>query len=157
MPQPDLGEFEREWTEFLNELRTVLPGVQILFGFLLAVPFSHEFRALDRIGRASYFGCFVITTAACAFLIAPSIYHRLHWRRDVRDKEEMLKTCNRLAVAGASLLALAMTLAVFLVTRFISAHWLAGACTAVAAALFLWLWFGLPLRRRALDKGSRDA
>jgi hypothetical protein len=112
MLQPDLGEFEREWTEFLNELRTALPGVQLLFGFLLAVPFSDHFRALDYIGRASYFGCFLMTTGACAFLIAPSVYHRLHWRRDVRDKEEMLTVCNNLAIVGAALLALSMTSAV---------------------------------------------
>jgi hypothetical protein len=152
MPQPDLGEFEREWTEFLNELRTALPGVQLLFGFLLAVPFSDHFRALDSVGRASYFGCFVATTAACAFLIAPSVYHRLHWRRDVRDKEDMLKACNNLAIVGAALLALAMTSAVFLVTWFLSPHWVAAVCTAIAASLFLWLWFGLPLRRRSREQ-----
>src|SRR6185436_17157732 len=144
MPQADLGEFEREWTEFLNELRTVLPGVQLLFGFLLAVPFSDRFRALDRIGQASYFGSFIATTAACAFLIAPSVYHRLHWRRDVRDKEDMLKACNNLAIVGAALLALAMTAAVFFVTWFISPHWLSAVCTGISAGLFLWLWFGLP-------------
>lgn len=152
MPRPHLSEFEREWTEFLNELRTALPGVQLLFGFLLTVPFTDNFRALDAIGRASYFACFLTTTAACAFLIAPSVYHRLHWRRDVRDKEDMLKACNNLAIVGAALLALSMTSAVFVVTWFISPRWVSAVCTAVAAGLFAWLWFGMPLRRRSREQ-----
>jgi hypothetical protein len=150
--QPDVREFEREWIEFLNELRTALPGVQLLFGFLLAVPFSAGFRTLDAAGRASYLACFLTTTGACAFLIAPSVYHRLHWRRDVLDKEDMLRVSNTLAVVGAVLLALSMTLAVFFVTWFISPHWLAAAFTGLGAGLFLWLWFGLPLRRRRREK-----
>jgi hypothetical protein len=149
---PHLSEFEREWIEFLNELRTALPGVQLLFGFLLAVPFSTGFQTLDAIGRISYFVCFLTTTGACAFLIAPSVYHRLHWRRDVRDKEEMLKACNTLAIIGAALLALSMTASVFFVTWFVAPHWVAAACTGLGAGLFLWLWFGLPLRRRRRDK-----
>jgi hypothetical protein len=152
MTPPDLGEFEREWIEFLNELRTALPGVQLLFGFLLSVPFTDRFRALDAIGRISYFACFFTTTAACAFLIAPSIYHRLHWRSDVRDKENMLRVCNDLAIVGTAMLALSMTSAVFFVTWFISPHWLAGVCTGIGAGLFLWLWFGLPLRRRSRER-----
>ena len=150
--QADISEFEREWIEFLNELRTALPGVQLLFGFLLAVPFSTGFQALDAIGRISYFVCFLTTTGACAFLIAPSVYHRLHWRRDVHDKEEMLKVCNNLAIIGAVLLALSMTSSVFFVTWFISPHWVAAVFTGLGAGLFLWLWFGLPLRRRRREK-----
>jgi len=150
--QSEISEFEREWIEFLNELRTALPGVQLLFGFLLAVPFSTEFQGLDLIGRVSYFICFLTTTGACAFLIAPSVYHRLHWRRDVRDKEEMLEACNNLAIVGAALLAVSMTASVFFVTWFLAPHWVAAACTGLGAGLFLWLWFGLPLKRRRREK-----
>jgi hypothetical protein len=150
--QPEISEFEREWTEFLNELRTALHGVQLLFGFLLAVPFSAGFPTLDAIGRTSYFASFITTTGACAFFIAPSVYHRLHWRRDVQDKEDMLKACNNLAIVGAALLAISMTSSVFLVTWFVAPHWLAAGCTGLGAGLFLWLWFGLPLRRRRREK-----
>ena len=152
MTQPDFSEFEREWIEFLNELRTALLGVQLLFGFLLAVPFSAGFRSLDTTGRTSYFVCFITATCACAFLIAPSVYHRLHWRRDVQDKEEMLKACNNLAITGAVLLALSMTSSVFFVTWFVSPHWVAAACTGLGAGLFVWLWFGLPLKRRRREE-----
>src|SRR5262245_14556244 len=102
------SQFEREWTEILNEIRVALPGVQLLFGFLLAAPFSESFRRVGEVLRYGYFLSFLCTTASCAFLIAPSVYHRLHWRRDVVDKELMLRTCNRLAIAGVVFLFLAM-------------------------------------------------
>jgi hypothetical protein len=152
MEQPmasyEIPEFEREWTEFLNEVRTALPGVQLLFGFLLAVPFSTGFSAVAAAVHVVYLVCFLTTTGASAFLIAPSVYHRLHWRRDVRDKDEMLKTCNQLAIIGSALLAVSMTSAVFCVLWLVYPHALALAVTAIAAVAFVWLWFGLPLRRR---------
>lgn len=144
----EIPEFEREWTEFLNEVRTALPGVQLLFGFLLAVPFSPGFAAAPQAVRVVYLVCFLTTTGALAFLIAPSVYHRLHWRRDVRDKDEMLRSCNRLAITGIVLLALSMTSAVFCVLWLVYPHVLALAMTSVGAGAFSWLWFGLPLRRR---------
>jgi uncharacterized protein DUF6328 len=147
----DIPEFEREWTEFLNEVRTTLPGVQLLFGFLLTVPFAAGFAATVPLVRISYLACFLTTTGACAFLIAPSAYHRLHWRRDVRDKEEMLKTCNTLAIVGTALLALSMSTAVFCVLWLVYPHWLAAIAATLAAGLFGWLWFGLPLWRRYLQ------
>jgi hypothetical protein len=115
----ETSNFEREWTEILNEIRVALPGVQLLFAFLLTAPFSEAFRSVREVIRYGYFACFLTTTAACAFLIAPSVYHRLHWRRDVHDKELMLRTCNRLAIAGIVLLAVAMTSAVYLIGLFI--------------------------------------
>lgn len=147
-----IPEFEREWIEFLNEVRTALPGVQLLFGFLLAVPFTPGFRALPDAIHVAYLACFLTTTASCAFLIAPSIYHRLHWRRDVLDKNEMLKTCNRLAIIGSGLLAASMTSAVFCVLWLVYPRALAIAATAMSSGLFFWLWFGLPLRRRQRER-----
>jgi len=142
------SEFDREWTEILNEVRVALPGVQLLFGFLLAAPFSESFRHITGLLRYGYFTCFLCTTGSCAFLIAPSVYHRLHWRRDVVDKELMLRTSNRLAIAGIVLLALAMTSAVYLISFTIAGHGPAVPITMVAALLFGVLWFALPLLRR---------
>src|SRR3954454_24517163 len=110
---PESSEFAREWTEILNEIRVALPGVQLLFGFLLAAPFTETFREMSDVRRYGYFICFLNTTLSSAFLIAPSVYHRLHWRRDVRDKELMLRTCNGLAITGIVFRALAMTSAVY--------------------------------------------
>ena len=148
----DKSEFEREWIEFLNEVRTALPGVQLLFGFLLTVPFTPGFAAAQELVRSAYLACFLTTTGACAFLMAPSAYHRLHWRRDVRDKDDMLKTCNALVITGTVLLALAMSAAVFCVLWMVYPRWPAVAATAVSAGLFSWLWFGLPLSRRRKEQ-----
>ena len=147
-PGHEIPEFEREWIEFLNEVRTTLPGVTLLFGFLLAVPFTQTFAAASQAVRVAYLACFLTTGAACAFLIAPSMYHRLHWRRDVLDKEQMLRTCNRLAITGGALLAVSMSAAVYFVLWQLFPHEVAVAVTALTTALFAWLWFGLPLVRR---------
>lgn len=144
----DSKDFEREWTEILNEIRVMLPGVQLLFAFLLTAPFSEAFRSLREVVRYGYFACFLTTTASCAFLIAPSVYHRLHWRRDVQDKELMLRSCNRLAIAGVVLLAFAMTSAVYLIGLAIAGRHTALVVGAAAAVLFTSLWFVFPLLRR---------
>jgi len=146
------SEFNREWTEILNELRVALPGVQLLFGFLLAAPFTDGFRVMSSAIRYSYFICFVCTTASCAFLIAPSVYHRLHWRRDVRDKELMLRTCNTLAIAGVVLLALAMTSAAYVVTLATAGREAALIGALAAGLLFAVLWFALPIARRNAER-----
>src|SRR5262249_28304616 len=129
------SEFEREWTEILNEIRVALPGVQILFGFLLAVPFTDGFHRMGDLLRHAFFFSFLCTTASSAFLIAPSVYHRLHWRRDVVDKELMLLTCNRLAILGVVFLALAMTSAVYIVSVPVAGRDAALAVTALAGVL----------------------
>src|SRR5215831_5160435 len=148
----DSSQFEREWTEILNEIRVALPGVQILFGFLLAAPFVEGFRRIGDLLRYGYFFSFLCTTASCAFLIAPSVYHRLHWRRDVVDKELMLRTCNRLAIAGIVFLALAMTSAVYIISVAIAGRGPAVAITVLAGCLFGALWFALPLLRQSEER-----
>ena len=146
--------FEREWPEFLDEVRVALPGVQLLFGFLLAAPFSAHFESVTGLVQDVYLVCFLATAAACIFLIAPSVYHRLHWRRDVRDKEQMLRTCNGLAIVGGVLLAIAMTTAVFVVTSLVATPLRALLFSGIAGLLITWLWFALPLGRRRVERQS---
>jgi Family of unknown function (DUF6328) len=142
----------RELIEFLNELRVVLPGVTVLFGFLLAVPFYVAFNTATTLQRNVYFVAFLSSAAASAFLITPSLYHRLHWRRDVHDKEAMMLTFNRLVLVGGLLLALSMTCAIFLVTdRLFDTAYAAGVGGA-SALLFSSLWFLLPLSRKQRDR-----
>jgi hypothetical protein len=148
----DLAEFDREWTELLNEVRVVLPGVQILFAFLLAVPFSDRFSTLHFRTHATFFACVLLTTAASACLTAPSVYHRFHWRRDVVDKEQMLRTGNRLAIAGVTSLALAMSTAVYIMSAAVFEGWVRVAAAGGAAFGFGLLWFVLPLVRRARSR-----
>ena len=147
----DLAKFDREWPEFLREVGTALPGVQLLFGFLLTAPFSANFPKLTNDLKHVYFICFLCTSAACAFLIAPSVYHRLHWRRDVRDKEQMIRTCNRLVIAGIGMLAVAMTTAIYVIASVMSSHTVTVLATGIAGLTFTGLWFALPLLRRQSD------
>jgi len=128
--------------------------VQLLFGFLITMPFYGRFQELTGESRLLYFACFLTTAASSAFLIAPTVYHRLHWRRDVQDKEDMFRTCNRLALAGEVLLAIAMSSALFMTSYFFIDHTLAWIALAVALVSFGWLWFALPLRRRRKERSQ---
>jgi predicted membrane channel-forming protein YqfA (hemolysin III family) len=143
---------DRELIEFLNELRVVLPGVQVLFAFLLTVPFSNRFSNITNGQKQIFFAVFLCTTAATAFLIAPSAYHRLRWRD--YDKERMLRTSNKLALAGMLFLSLALVGAAFLVTDLLFHATAAALVTAAVAILFAWFWWGLPLSRKLRDASS---
>jgi hypothetical protein len=140
---------DRELIEFLNELRVALPGVQVLFAFLLIVPFSNGYANMTDLQKDVFFITFLCTAAASAFLIAPSAQHRLRWRE--HDKERLLIIANRQAIVGAVLLALAMSGATFLVTDVLFEVTSAAIVTGCVAALFAWLWFGWPLWRETRD------
>lgn len=140
---------DRELIEFLNEIRVALPGVQVLFAFLLIVPFSNGYANMTELQKDVYFLTFLCTAGASALLIAPSAQHRLRWRE--HDKERLLVVANREAIAGAALLALAMSGATFLVTDILFEAMSAAIVTGCVAALFAWLWFGWPLLREARD------
>ena len=140
---------DRELIELLNELRVALPGVQVLFAFLLAVPFTQRFAQVTELQKSVYFASVVLTAIATALLIAPTAYHRLRWRQ--RDKERMLVTSNRLSIAGTIFLALAMIAVVFLITDLLYARWVVAVVTAGIAGVFAWFWYGVPLARRAED------
>jgi predicted membrane channel-forming protein YqfA (hemolysin III family) len=137
---------DRELIELLNELRVALPGVQVLFAFLLAVPFTQRFEGLTGAQEDVFFAAFLCTAVATALLIAPSAYHRLRWRE--HDKEHMLQLSNRLAIAGTIFLAAAIVAVVYLVTDLIFGLAATLVATTLAAILFAWLWYGLPLVRR---------
>jgi predicted membrane channel-forming protein YqfA (hemolysin III family) len=139
-------QLDRELIELLNELRVALPGVQVLFAFLLAVPFTQRFERLTGVQEDVFFAAFLCTAVATALLIAPSAYHRLRWRE--HDKEQMLQTSNRLAIAGTVFLAAAIIAVVYLVTDLIFGLGATLVATLLATILFGWLWYGLPLVRR---------
>jgi hypothetical protein len=145
--QRSKAELNEELIELLNELRIALPGVQVLFAFLLAVPFANGWQRVTDFQRDVFFVAFLCTTAATILLIAPSIYHRLRWRE--HDKEHMLVTANRLTIAGSTFLALAIISAVLLITDLLFSLGWAILTTSLVAAGFLWFWYGLALLRRA--------
>jgi hypothetical protein len=137
---------DRELIELLNELRVALPGVQVLFAFLLAVPFSQRFEQLNAVQEDVFFAAFLCTAVSTALLIAPSAYHRLRWRE--HDKEQLLRTSNTLAIAGTAFLAAAITAVVYLVTDLIYGVVTSVVVTLAAAVMFAWLWYALPFVRR---------
>jgi hypothetical protein len=145
---------DRNLLELLNELRVALPGIQILFGFLLIVPFSQRFASVTQFQEKLYFVVLVLTTIATALLIAPTALHRLLFRQQM--KEVIVADSNRLAIAGLYVLALAMTGAVMLITDVLFGVVACAIATGVTAALFGLLWIGLPLARRATDPRSPE-
>jgi hypothetical protein len=142
-------DLDRELIELLNELRVALPGVQVLFAFLLAVPFSNGWTRITDLQRDVFFVAFLATAASSILLIAPSAYHRLRWREG--DKEQLLETSNRLAIVGTIFLALGMTAVVFLISDLLFKTWWAALTTGLIAGSFAWFWYGLPLSRRTGD------
>jgi hypothetical protein len=137
----------RELIELLNELRVALPGVQVLFAFLLAVPFSQRFAETTELQRDTFMVALLSTLAGSVFLIAPTAYHRIRFRD--RDKEALLRISNVFAIVGVAFLAIGMTAVVFLVTDMIFKGAVTTIVTVVTAALFATVWFVLPLARKA--------
>ena len=135
----------RELIELLNELRVALPGVQVLFAFLLAVPFAQGFTRVTDFQRALFFVVMALTMLSAALLIAPSAWHRLRFRQ--RDKERILRASNRMSIAGLGFLALAMTGALMLIADFIYSPTLTIISGALGGLLFAVLWYVLPLSR----------
>jgi hypothetical protein len=136
----------REQIELLQELRIVIPGVQVLFAFLLTVPFNQRFTQLTTVQRDVFFATLLCTAAATALLIAPSAHHRLLFRKGVR--EERLKMGNILAILGLAFLVPAMVGVVYVITDLIFGLTTALVVTIVMALSFLLLWFVLPLPYR---------
>ena len=151
---PDAGGAEedadarhnRQLIELLNELRVAIPGVQMLFGFLLAVPFSSRFGEVSADERVIYFGTFLATAAASVCLIAPTSFHRIVWRRG--RKHVLLHIANILALAGTGFLALAITGAVTFVATFLYGTGTAVVAGGVTAGALIALWYVLPLGYR---------
>ena len=139
----------RQMLELLNELRVAVTGVQVLFAFLLTVPFQQGFRDVTRTEKHVYLVTLLASAVAIAFLIAPTGYHRLLWRRGYRP--EIIHAGARMLIFALVALAVAMTGAVFLVVSYLFDGDTAYAVGASTAVMFLVLWFGLPLARRLGD------
>jgi hypothetical protein len=143
----------RQLIELLNELRIVLPGITVLFGFLLAVPFARGWTRVTSFQRDVFIVAFLSTAVSIAFLIAPSSYHRIRFGHG--DRPRMLMISNRLSIAGITAAAVALTAVVLLVTDFVVSRGFAIAATASLLVLVAVLWYGLPLRAALRDRSSR--
>ena len=138
---------DRQMTELLNELRVALPGVQILFGFLLTVPFQQRFSRVTDFQENVYFVTLIAAAVAAAFLIAPSAYHRVMFEQ--QDKPNIIHIGTGQFLIGLAALALAMNGAVLLVTDVLFEAGTVAVTVALIASLYLSLWFGFGLVRRA--------
>jgi Family of unknown function (DUF6328) len=141
---------DRNLQEMLGELRVALPGVQVLFAFLLVVPFNQRFADVTQFQKTVFFATLLCTAASTVCLIAPTAHHRLEFRR--QHKHEIVQTGNRIIVLGLFLLAVAMTGAVMFVTDFLYASTTTTVVAAATGATFLLIWYAIPLRRLAQDR-----
>jgi hypothetical protein len=137
---------DRELIELLNELRVALPGVQVLFAFLLALPFQQKFGAATAFQRDVYFVTLCCSLVATALLIAPSALHRLNFRKG--DKRQIVMTSNGLTIAGLGVLALAMSGVMLLIADVMFSRTAALIAAALAGLVFAALWMALPLSER---------
>ena len=137
---------DRELNELLGELRIALPGVQMLFAFLLTVPFYARFETLTGVARAVFFLTFSFTTIAAVFMIAPSSNHRISFR--ARDKERLLFRANRYAIVGLAFLALAVCGVMYFIAGMVLGQEWAPYATGVTGALIALTWYLAPLVRK---------
>jgi hypothetical protein len=136
---------ERQMAELLQELRVALPGVQILFAFLLTVPFAQGFQRVTNFQKDLFFATLMCTAVSTACLIAPTATHRLRFHK--RDRKYVIEVAHRLTIAGLVFLAFAVVCAVALITDYLfggAARWIWPALIAVVIAV---LWFIRPLLR----------
>ena len=143
--ESEAERLDRNLSELLQELRIALPGVQVLFAFLLAVPFQQNFTKITPFQEKTYFATLLFTAISAALLIAPSSYHRVTFR--LQRKADLIRIANRLALIGLTFLALAMVGAITLITDVLFGALMTVVAASAAATMFLMLWYVLPSRQ----------
>lgn len=151
----DTNDEDRErYRELLEELRTIIPGAQVLFAFLLTVPFATRFSEIDRLGKIIFTVSLMAVAAATVLFLAPAAYHRLS---DHHDRRGRLRFGVRTTLVGMSLLVLSITCVVFVVVRFLFSSFTLGAVVAGAmAVLAIAMWYVPPLLRRRRSADTED-
>ena len=137
---------DRQMIELLNELRVALPGVQILFAFLLTVPFTQRFPQLTGFQRDVFYITLVAATLSAACLIAPSAAHRVLFHQSQRTW--LIESANRLMLAGLGFLAIAIGAAFLLITDILFDGPRVWIYSVAVWVTILALWFGRPVRRQ---------
>jgi len=137
---------DRNLAELLQELRISGLGVQVLFGFLLSLPFTARFGRLSQAQQDLYLASLVLCAVATALLLGPVAYHRLVFRR--RQKEPLVRVASVLATLGLAAVGLAISAAVLLASSVVAAGLPAWLITVFVVLLFGGLWFAFPLARR---------
>jgi hypothetical protein len=139
----DEDEQRERYRELLEELRTIMPGAQVLLGFLLTVPFASRFEELDSLGRAVFLGTLVCVASSTILFLAPAAHHRV---AEGASRERRIRYGIRTEIAGMTLLALAVSGGLFVVVRFIYDSRAALVVAGGTLALNVVLWFLRPAR-----------
>ena len=139
-------ELDQEWSELVEEHRLAMPGTQVLFAFLLVLPFQQRFQELSGHQTYVYYAALLCAAVAIVLLITPTAAHRLLWRHG--DKDALLRVSTMTGIAATAFLAAGMTASVYLITDFLFGEPATAIVSAVLAGLFIAFWYGLPLVRR---------
>jgi predicted membrane channel-forming protein YqfA (hemolysin III family) len=137
---------DQEWGELVNEHRLAMPGVQVLFAFLLILPFQNRFERLTDQQTYVYYAALLCATAAIVLLITPTAAHRIRWRH--QDKEALLRMSTRAAIAATVFIAAAMTASVYLITDVLFGEPATVIVASALTAAFVFFWYAFPLYRR---------
>lgn len=144
---------DRQFGELLQELRVVLPGVQVLFAFLLTMPFSARFEQTTGFQEGVYFVTLLSTTLATILFMAPTALHRLRFQRGV--KGDIVRVSHRLTLGGLAALGVAIACALLLVSDILFDLWIAVVVGVVVLAVIAGLWWVLPRSRTDRPSGER--
>jgi cation transport ATPase len=144
-------ELDQEWSELVEEHRLAMPGTQVLFAFLLVLPFQRRFEELSKEQTYVYYAALLCAAVAIVLLIAPTAAHRMLWRHG--DKEALLRTSTITALAATAFVAAGMTASVYLITDFLFGEPATAIVTSILAGLFVGFWYAFPLARRLRARG----
>lgn len=145
--RPERTEADEQFRALMEGLRTTLPGVQVLFGFLLALPFQSDFAQLTQVDRVLYYIAFVGSALASVLMLAPAAHQRVRASETgiIRRSLSHVEAATRLTVIGTACLLIALGAAVYVVSRIVFGDWLAAAGLGLVAGIAAFTWFVQPL------------
>lgn len=145
-PETSEERLQREHEQLFHELRAIIPGVEVLFAFMLTVAFTERFQRLTDVQRWVYYLTFLCAGVGLLLLLAPASYHRVQFRRG--DKEAMMRIANVEALTALIIISLAVAGTVFLITDLMFTTLAATVVASTMWTLICVLWWGVPLTRR---------
>ncbi|MFI5491722.1 DUF6328 family protein [Actinoplanes sp. NPDC051859] len=138
--------WDRNFSDLLQELRVAQTGVQILFAFLLTLPFSSGFPNVTAFQKDTYVVALIAAAFATAMIISPVAFHRALFRQG--RKPELVRYAHRMATGGLAFMLIAMVSSILLITDYLLNFWVALVLTAIAGAWFLTFWAAIPFAKR---------
>jgi O-antigen/teichoic acid export membrane protein len=144
--EPEKKRWDRNFADLLQELRVAQTGVQILFAFLLTIPFSNGFPKATDFQKDTYLVALIAAAFATALIISPVAFHRALFRQG--RKPELVRYSHTMATGGLGCMLVSMVASVLLITDYVLNTWAAVVLTVVTGAWFLTFWVILPTIRR---------